>query len=91
MVFKFWKTFASLVQGKRTGLKTLRWGWEGGARGRGYGDICMHIAVSLCCTAETHHKAITPIKMGEKKEWMEATKGLKAEKVLGVCVYVCLK
>ena len=32
-------------------------GWEGDARGRGYRDICMHIADSLCYTAET----ITPL------------------------------
>ena len=24
------------------------------SRGRGYGDICIHIADSLCCTAETN-------------------------------------
>ena len=29
-------------------------GWEGGSRGRGYGDICIRIADSLCCTAETN-------------------------------------
>ena len=29
-------------------------GWEGGSRGRGYGDICIHIADSLCYTAETN-------------------------------------
>ena len=29
-------------------------GWEGGTRGRGYGDICMRIADSLCDTAETN-------------------------------------
>ena len=29
-------------------------GWEGDARGRGYGDIRMHIADSLCDTAETN-------------------------------------
>ena len=35
-------------------------GWEGGPRGRGYGDICIHIADSLHCTAETNtrYKAI---------------------------------
>ena len=35
-------------------------GWEGGSRGRGYGDIRIHIADSLCCTTETkqHCKAI---------------------------------
>ena len=27
--------------------------WEGDARGRRYGDICIHIADSLCNTAET--------------------------------------
>ena len=34
-----------------------RWdreGWEGDARGRGYGDICIRIADSLCYTAETN-------------------------------------
>ena len=29
-------------------------GWEGDARGRGYGDICIHIAGSLFYTAETN-------------------------------------
>ena len=29
-------------------------GREGDTRGRGYGDICIHIADSLCCTAETN-------------------------------------
>ena len=29
--------------------------WEGGSRERGYGDICMHTADSLCCTAETNN------------------------------------
>ena len=29
-------------------------GWEGGARGRVYGDICIHIADSLCYTAATN-------------------------------------
>ena len=24
------------------------------AQGRGYGDICMHVADSLCCTTETN-------------------------------------
>ena len=28
--------------------------WEGDSRGRGYGDICIHIADSLCYTAETN-------------------------------------
>ena len=28
--------------------------WEGDARGRGYGDICIHIADSLRDTAETN-------------------------------------
>ena len=39
----------------------LRWprgvgqgGWEGGSRGRGYGDMCMHMADSLWCTTETN-------------------------------------
>ena len=29
-------------------------GWEGDARGRTYGDICICIADSLCYTAETN-------------------------------------
>ena len=29
-------------------------GWEGDARGRGYGDVCIRIADSLCYTAETN-------------------------------------
>ena len=29
-------------------------GREGDARGKGYGDICIHIADSLCYTAETN-------------------------------------
>ena len=29
-------------------------GWEGGSRGRGYGDICIRIADSFCSTAETN-------------------------------------
>ena len=29
-------------------------GWEGDTKGRGYGDICIHIADSLCYTAETN-------------------------------------
>ena len=29
-------------------------GWEGGSRGRGYGDIGMHMADSFCCTTETN-------------------------------------
>ena len=29
-------------------------GWEGDARGRGYGDVCIHIVDSLSYTAETN-------------------------------------
>ena len=29
-------------------------GWEGDARGRGYRDICIRIADSLCYAAETN-------------------------------------
>ena len=29
-------------------------GWEGGSRGRGYGDVCLHMADSLCCATETN-------------------------------------
>ena len=30
-------------------------GWEGDTRGRGYGDIRMHISDSLCYTVETNN------------------------------------
>ena len=43
--------------------------WEGGARGRGYGDICMHMADSLWCTTETNTvlwNNYTPIKIYSK-------------------------
>ena len=30
------------------------WGKEGDARGRGYGDMCIHMADSLCYTAEAN-------------------------------------
>ena len=29
-------------------------GCEGGSRGRGYGDICMHMTDLLCCARETN-------------------------------------
>ena len=41
-------------------------GWKGGSRGWGYGDIYIHIADSLCCTAETNttlESIYTPIKI----------------------------
>ena len=44
--------------------------WEGDTRGRGYGDICMHMADSLCYKAETNtplESNYTPIKMFKKK------------------------
>ena len=28
--------------------------WEGDARGKGYGDICIHVADTLCYTAKQH-------------------------------------
>ena len=37
------------------------------------GDICSHLADSLCSTAETTTalcRNCTPIKLGEKKEWL---------------------
>ena len=46
-------------------------GWEGGSRGRGYGDICMHMADSLCYTAEANTALwsnYTPIKMYKKNK-----------------------
>ena len=33
-------------------------GWEGDARGRRYGDICIRIANSLCYAAETKHTIV---------------------------------
>ena len=47
-----------------------RWdgGWEGGSGGRGY--ICIYIANSLCCIAETNtilQSNYTPIKKKLKK------------------------
>ena len=62
---------SSIAQGDELGA--LRWprgvgygGWEGGSRGRGYGDICMHTADSLWCTTETNTvlwSNYTPIKI----------------------------
>ena len=46
-------------------------GWEGDARGKGYGDTCIHIADALCYTAETNTPLegnYTPIKMLKKKK-----------------------
>ena len=48
------------------------WDREGGreAQERGYGDICIHIADSLCCVAETNaplQSNYTPIKTFKKK------------------------
>ena len=46
-------------------------GREGDARGRGYGDICIGIAYSLCYTAETNttlQSNFTLIKMLKKKD-----------------------
>ena len=43
---------------------------EGWDRGRGYGDICMHVPDSLCCTTETNTvlwSTYTPIKIYLKK------------------------
>ena len=36
------------------GFVSTKGGWEGDARGRRYGDICICIADSLCYTAETN-------------------------------------
>ena len=62
---------SSVAQGDQLGaLRRLRgvgWGgWEGGSRGRGYGDMCMHMADSLCCAIETNtilRSNYIPIKM----------------------------
>ena len=35
-------------------VTTWKGGWEGDARGRRYGDICIRIADSLCYKAETN-------------------------------------
>ena len=48
------------------------------ARGRRYGDICIHIADSLCCTAETNtplKSNYTPKKMLKKKKREASTRG----------------
>ena len=45
-------------------------GWEGDARGKRYGDICICITDSLCYKAETNTPLLgsyTPIKMLKKK------------------------
>ena len=63
-----------MAQGDQLGAlwppRGVRWGgWEGDARGRGYGDICICIADSLCYTAETNAPLwgnCTPIKMLKK-------------------------
>ena len=34
------------------GSVTTEGGWEGDPRGRGYGDICIPMADSLCCAVE---------------------------------------
>ena len=47
MVQQRLKDFEGEAQKFREGAR------EGGSRGRGYGDICIHVADSLCCTAET--------------------------------------
>ena len=45
-------------------------GWEGEARGRRYGDLCVCIADSLCYKAETNTivSNYTPVKMLKKKK-----------------------
>ena len=48
----FFSTQYKLVKNEQDYCK--KQGWEGDARGRRYGDICVHIADSLCCTAETN-------------------------------------
>ena len=47
-------------------------GWEGDARGRRYGDVCICIDDSLCYKAETNtplSSNYTAIKMLKKKGW----------------------
>ena len=49
-------------------------GREGDARGRGYGDMCIRMADSLCYTAEANaplQSNYTPIKMFKKKSFIE--------------------
>ena len=41
-------------EGENDGGVDGRGGWEGDARGRRYGDICICIADSLCYKAETN-------------------------------------
>ena len=46
-------------------------GWEGDARGRRYGDICIYIADALCYKAETNtplKSNYSPIKMFKNKQ-----------------------
>ena len=38
----------------REGGRDREGGWEGDARGRRYGDICIRISDALCCKAETN-------------------------------------
>ena len=62
-------------------------GWEGDARGRGYGDICIRTADSICYTAETNtplYSNYTLIKMLKRKRFIENTLELLSEsKCLG--------
>ena len=56
---KPWDLIPILLRSKKKKNKKLSHeiilgGWEGGSRGRGHGDICMHMADSLCCTTETN-------------------------------------
>ena len=49
----------------------MGWGeWEGGSEGRGCGDVCVHVADSLCCTTEANSivKNYTPVKSIKKKK-----------------------
>ena len=70
---------SSIAQGDWLGA--LQWprgvgygGWEGGSRGREYGDMCMHIGDLLCCATETNMvlwSNYTPIKIYQEKRERE--------------------
>ena len=66
-------------------------GWEGDARGKGYGDTCIHIADALCYTAETNTPLegnYTPIKMLKKKKELFCFSVIPEEKLLWLKAWV---
>ena len=62
---------ATEVNDKDNGIFKGQGGWEGDARGKRYGDICICIADSLCYKAGTNtplSSNFTPIKMLKNKK-----------------------